>query len=94
MPAAPNLRHLRHVLALSRAPTSRVLPGLSPRRIHSKGGQSGEQGQFKAVTASQSAHEPSQDMASKPPHEAAKRARDKRQPAQKPADKKDTKHGS
>ncbi|KAG5922518.1 hypothetical protein E4U42_005447 [Claviceps africana] len=59
MAVAPNLVHLRHALSHSRARITRVLsPRFLPRLLHSKGSQSGEQGQFKAVTASQSAHEP------------------------------------
>ncbi|KAM0665334.1 hypothetical protein ACQRIU_005595 [Beauveria bassiana] len=38
----------------------------------SKTSKSGEEGQFKAVTASQSSHEPTDDKKSKPPHKASR----------------------
>ncbi|KAG5977173.1 hypothetical protein E4U55_006972 [Claviceps digitariae] len=60
MAVAPILKTLRNPFPVSRACINRILsPQYSQRLIHSKGSQSGEQGQFKAVTASQSSHEPS-----------------------------------
>ncbi|KAG5975784.1 hypothetical protein E4U58_007324 [Claviceps cyperi] len=77
MTAALYLKHLRNAFPLSRLCISRVAsPQRSSQRlIHAKGAKNGEEGQFKAVTASQSAHEPSQERMSKPPEKAAKQER-------------------
>ncbi|KAG6050538.1 hypothetical protein E4U39_003814 [Claviceps sp. Clav50 group G5] len=77
MTVALHLKHFRNAFPPSRACISRVTsPQRSSQRlIHAKGGKSGEEGQFKAVTASQSVHEPSQEMMSKPPEKAAKQER-------------------
>ncbi|KAG5999453.1 hypothetical protein E4U21_006789 [Claviceps maximensis] len=59
MAVAPSFQILRNVFPFSRACVNRILsPQYSQRLVHSKGSPSGEEGQFKAVTASQSSHEP------------------------------------
>ncbi|QPH18560.1 hypothetical protein C2857_003632 [Epichloe festucae Fl1] len=74
MAITPNLKYLQSVFAISRTRTNRITPPkFSQRMVHSKGGKSGEEGQFKAVAASQSSHEPSQENPSKPPKEATNR---------------------
>ncbi|KAJ4158179.1 uncharacterized protein LMH87_008718 [Akanthomyces muscarius] len=64
-----NLTTIRHSGAQLRLRLAPVAVPAYQRRF--KTSKDGEEGQFKAVTASQSGHEPTENKLSKPPHKAA-----------------------